>query len=103
MGDPLFVTNLENERTATTEEAVERLLEGARAVATSKETLGAAFFVTTSFFEPEALDAVGAETRSGLLSRNTKTSYVKLSRKQGYHLCLVEARGDGFHMNTPEL
>jgi len=39
----------------------------------------------------------------GFLSRGSKLSYVNLSRKNGYHLCLVESRSEGFHMNVPEL
>jgi hypothetical protein len=103
MGDPLFVVNLDAGRMATTEGMVDSFIEGARAVGTSKETLGAAFFVTTSYFEPGALDAVGEATSGGLLSRSSKTSFVKLSRKQGYHLCLVEARDGEFHLTVPEL
>ncbi|WP_318570125.1 DUF7527 domain-containing protein [Salinigranum marinum] len=103
MGDPLFVANLNTERNATTAGAVGSLVEGARAVGTSKDTLGGAFFVTTSFFEPDALDAVTSETTGGLLSRNSKKSFVKLSRKRGYHLGLVEARDGEFHLSVPEL
>jgi hypothetical protein len=103
MGDPLFVANLNTDRNATTAGAVDSLIEGARAVGTSKDTLGGAFFVTTSFFEPDALDAAASETSGGLLSRNSKKSFVKLSRKRGYHLCLVEARDGEFHLSVPEL
>jgi hypothetical protein len=103
MGDPLFVVNLDAGRMATTEGMVDSFIEGARAVGASKETLGGAFFVTTSYFEPGALDAVGEATSGGLLSRSSKTSFVKLSRKQGYHLCLVEARDGEFHLTVPEL
>jgi hypothetical protein len=28
---------------------------------------------------------------------------VKLNRKSGYHLILVESRGGDFHLNVPEL
>jgi hypothetical protein len=103
MGDPLFVADVETGRNATTAGMVDSLVEGARAVGESRDTLGGAFFVTSSFFDPGALDAVGDATSSGLLSRNSKTSFVKLSRKRGYHLCLVEARGDEFHLSVPEL
>jgi hypothetical protein len=103
MGDPLFVADVNTGRNATTAGMVGSLIEGARAVGDSKDTLGGAFYVTSSFFDPEALDAVGEETSGGLLSRNSKKSFVKLSRKRGYHLCLVEARGDEFHLSVPEL
>jgi hypothetical protein len=103
MGDPLFVVDVDTSRNATTQEMVGSLIDGARAVGESKDTLGGAFSVTTSFFEPGALDAVGEATKSGLLSRSSKKSFVKLSRKQGYHLCLVEARDGEFHLTVPEL
>jgi hypothetical protein len=103
MGDPLFVANVDASRDATTAGAVESLIEGARAVGGSKDTLGGAFVVSTSFFEPEALDAVGEATGGGLLSRNAKRSFVRLSRKRGFHLGLVEARDGEFHLSVPEL
>jgi hypothetical protein len=103
MGDPLFVVDVDTSRNATTQGMVGSLIEGARAVGESKDTLGGGFYVTTSFFEPGALDAVGEATRGGLLSRSSKKSFVKLSRKQGYHLCLVEARDGEFHLTVPEL
>jgi hypothetical protein len=103
MGDPLFVVDVDTSRNATTQGMVGSLIEGARAVGESKDTLGGGFYVTTSFFEPGALDAVGEATKSGLLSRSSKKSFVKLSRKQGYHLCLVEARDGEFHLTVPEL
>ncbi|WP_372911943.1 hypothetical protein [Salinigranum sp.] len=103
MGDPLFVVDVDTSRNATTQGMVGSLIEGARAVGESKDTLGGGFYVTTSFFEPGALDAVGEATKSGLLSRSSKKSFVRLSRKQGYHLCLVEARDGEFHLTVPEL
>jgi hypothetical protein len=65
--------------------------------------MATAFYVTESFFEPEALEAVAEETGGGFLSRSKRKSFVKLSRKQGYHVCLVEARNNEFHVNVPEL
>ena len=32
-----------------------------------------------------------------------RASFVNLSRKQGYHLCPVEARNENFHLAVPEL
>ncbi|WP_161596590.1 serine/threonine protein kinase [Salinigranum halophilum] len=103
MGDPLFVANFETGRSFTTGEAVEHFIKDSRAVGESKETFGAAFYVTSSFFEPKALDAVGEETTTSLFSLNRKKSFVKLSRKRGYHLCLVEERNEEFHLSVPEL
>ena len=59
--------------------------------------------MTTSFFEPGALETASEATRGGLLSRNKRKSFVNLSRKRGYHLCLVEARSENFTLTVPEL
>ncbi|AFK18859.2 hypothetical protein E6P09_08735 [Haloferax mediterranei ATCC 33500] len=103
MGEPLFVANLNDSRDPATQPMVTQLIKDSKAVADAKETLGSAFVVTKSFFEPEALEAATAETGGGLLSRSKRKSFVKLSRKQGYHLCLVEARSGEFHLNVPDL
>ena len=39
----------------------------------------------------------------GFLSRSDRESFVKVGRKAGYHLCLVEDRNDAFHLTVPEL
>ncbi len=103
MGDPLFVADINPSRDATTEAMVGSLVENTHTVATEAETLAAGFYVTESFYEPGALETVADRTDGGLLSRSKKRSFVKLSRKRGYHLCLVEARGGEFHLNVPEL
>ncbi|KAB1194644.1 hypothetical protein GJR96_14815 [Haloferax sp. MBLA0076] len=103
MGNPLFVANLNNSRDPATQSMVTRLIKDSKAVAEANESLGSAFVVTKSFFEPDALEAATAETGGGLLSRSKRKSFVKLSRKQGYHLCLVEARSGEFHLNVPDL
>ncbi|WP_410765066.1 hypothetical protein [Haloferax sp. DFSO60] len=103
MGEPLFVANMNDSRDPATEGMVRQLIKDSKAVAESGDTLGSAFVVTKSFFEPEALEATAAETGGGLLSRSKRKSFVKLSRKQGYHLCLVEARSGEFHLNVPDI
>ncbi|MBB6645961.1 DUF7527 domain-containing protein [Halobellus ruber] len=103
MGDPLFVADINSSRDATTEAMVGSLVENTHTVASEAETLAAGFYVTESFFEPGALETVGDRTGGGILSRSSKRSFVKLSRKRGYHLCLVEARNGEFHLNVPEL
>ncbi|EMA00198.1 DUF7527 domain-containing protein [Haloferax denitrificans] len=103
MGEPLFVANLNDSRDPATRPMVTQLIKDSKTVADAKETLGSAFMVTKSFFEPGALEAATEETGGGLLSRSKRKSFVKLSRKQGYHLCLVEARGGEFHLNVPDL
>jgi hypothetical protein len=103
MGNALFVADMNTSRNAATEAMVASLVENARAVAEADDAMATAFYVTESFFEPEALEAVAEETGGGFLSRSKRKSFVKLSRKQGYHVCLVEARNNEFHVNVPDL
>ena len=103
MGDPLFVADINPSRNATTEAMVGSLVENTGTVAAEDESLAAGFYVTESFYEPGALETVAEQTGGGILSRSKKRSFVKLSRKRGYHLCLVEARDGEFHLNVPEL
>jgi len=103
MGDPLFVAALEEGRDPTTASAVEELIESASRVSETATTLAGAFFVSTSFFESAAMKAVVDATRGGLFSRSSRRSYVKLSRKSGFHLCLVEARDDDLFLTVPDL
>ncbi|QFU83196.1 DUF7527 domain-containing protein [Natronorubrum aibiense] len=103
MGNPLVVVNLNDSREPATQDMLEEMEEAASAVKANYPDLAAATVVTSSYFEPGALEVADQATSSGLLSRSSKLSYVNLSRKQGYHLCLVESRSEGFHMNVPEL
>ncbi|WP_144920591.1 DUF7527 domain-containing protein [Halorubrum salsamenti] len=103
MGNPLFVADLNDSRDPTAEGTLESLVENGRDIAGSNEPFAAAFAVTESFFEPGALETASDAVGGGLFSRSKRASFVKLSRKQGYHLCLVEARDGGFHMTVPDL
>ncbi|ELZ85743.1 hypothetical protein C453_08008 [Haloferax elongans ATCC BAA-1513] len=103
MGDPLFVANMNDSRDPATKPMVAQLAKDSKAIAEANETLGSAFVVTASFFEPEALEVTAEKTGGGLLSRSKRKSYVKLSRKNGYHLCLVEGRSGDFHLNVPDI
>ncbi|MEF8814312.1 MAG: hypothetical protein V5A55_10910 [Halovenus sp.] len=103
MGNPLLAANLNDSREAATESMIEQLITAAERVGRSVDEFAAAFMVTQSFFEPGALETTSAATRGGLLSRDKRRSFVKISRKRGYHLCLVEARNDNFHLTVPEL
>jgi hypothetical protein len=103
MGDPLLVANINESRQGATESMMEQLITAAERVGQTSDQFAAAFLVTESFFEPEALETVEQSTRGGILSRDKRKSYVNLSRKSGYHLCLVEARNQNFHLEVPEL
>ncbi|MFW5916985.1 MAG: DUF7527 domain-containing protein [Halorubrum sp.] len=103
MGNPLFVADLNDSRDPTPEGTLESLVENGRDIAESNDPFAAAFAVTESFFEPGALETASDAVGGGLFSRSKRASFVKLSRKRGYHLCLVEARDGGFHMTVPDL
>jgi hypothetical protein len=103
MGDPLLVANINDSRQGASQAMMEDLITAAERVGRSSDQFASAFLVTESFFEPEALETVAAATRGGILSRDKRKSFVNLSRKRGYHLCLVEARNQNFHLEVPEL
>ncbi|WP_137286950.1 DUF7527 domain-containing protein [Halorussus salinisoli] len=103
MGNPLVVADLNGSRDPTTGDMMGSLVDASSGVAHAHDELSGAFQVTESFFEPEALETTESATSGGFLSREKRESFVKLSRKRGYHLCLVESRSGGFHLNVPEL
>jgi hypothetical protein len=103
MGDPLFVAAFEDSREPTSASALESLLDRSRRVSEADGTFAAAFLVTTSFFGADAMEVAVDATRGGLFSRSSRRSYVKLSRKSGFHLCLVEARDEDLFLTVPEL
>ena len=103
MGNPLAVADINASREATGEAELASLVEGTKRLGQTTETVAAAFAVTASFFDPAALEVATEETKSGLLGRSKGKSYVKLSRKSGFHLVLVESRHGQFHVNVPEL
>jgi len=103
MGNPLMVANLNDSRQAASESMMSALVTASSHVGESDDALAASFLVTSSFFEPAALETAADATSGGLLNRDKRESFVKLARKRGYHLCLVEAREDKFHLAVPEL
>ncbi|MFC7073490.1 hypothetical protein ACFQJ7_00220 [Halovenus rubra] len=103
MGEPLIVANLNDARKGATESMMENLVRSAKRVGQSSDAFAGAFLVTRSFFEPPALETADEATKSGLLSRSKRKSFVNISRKNGYHLCLVEARNENFTLLVPEL
>ncbi|MFC3956887.1 DUF7527 domain-containing protein [Halovivax cerinus] len=102
-GTPLVVANCNDSRDPATQGMLEELEADASSVCANYPDLAAAVVVTSSFFDPGALELAEEITTSGFLSRSSKVSYVNLSRKQGYHCCLVESRSGGFHLTVPEL
>ncbi|MFW5911275.1 MAG: DUF7527 domain-containing protein [Halolamina sp.] len=103
MGQPLIVTDLNDSRDPAAESMLESLIRNATPVGETNEGFAAAFYVTSSYYDPGALETAESATSGGLLSRGKNKSFVKLSRKDGYHLCLVETREGEFHVSVPEL
>ncbi|MFB6108544.1 MAG: hypothetical protein ABEJ82_06865 [Haloplanus sp.] len=103
MGDPLFVADIDESRDPTEASAMSSLLDRARTVGESSDSLAAACGVTSSFFGADAMETAVEATRGGLFSRSNRRSYVKLSRKRGFHLCLIEARDEDFFLSVPDL
>lgn len=103
MGNPLVAADLNASRDPTTGDMMGSLVDASTGVAEAHPELAGAFQVTASFFEPAALETAENATSGGFLSREKRESFIKLSRKRGFHLCLVESRSGGFHLNVPEL
>ncbi|MFC7075935.1 DUF7527 domain-containing protein [Haloarcula halophila] len=103
MGNPLIVANINDRKEPATEEQMSDLLTTTERLGNTSSSLAAAFLVTESFFAPEALETAEEATASGLFSRSKRASFVSLSRSDGYHLCLLEAREGEFNMAVPEL
>jgi len=103
MGNPLIVANINDAREPATEGQMTDIIQNAERVGNASDSLSAAVLVTSSFFEPGALETAREATSSGLFSRDKRKSFVNLSRKGGYHLCLLEARNKEFHLAVPEL
>ncbi|MFB6127063.1 MAG: hypothetical protein ABEJ79_07210 [Halolamina sp.] len=103
MGDPLVVADLNDSLDAASEGQMSELVGAAQPVGERTDSLAAAFFVTASYFAPAALETADDATGGGFLSRDRRKSYVQLSRKRGFHLCLVETRNGEYHVNVPQL
>ncbi|MFC6753217.1 DUF7527 domain-containing protein [Halorubrum tibetense] len=103
MGNPLFVADLNDTRAPTAGGTLESLVANGGTIAESNDEFAGVFAVTASFFEPDALEAASDAVGGGLFNRSKRKSFVKLSRKRGYHLCLVESRDGGFHLTVPDL
>lgn len=100
-GSPLVVATFEAGVEPPAEEATETFITAATRVAETQHSLAAAALVTSAFVDAAALGPAREATRSRLLGRGKRKSFVNLSGS-GYHLCLVEA-GDSFHLARPEL
>ena len=102
-GNPIVVAHFDQSRDPTHADTIGPFVTDSSDVCEANETLAAAVAVTSSYFEADAMRATEEATSSSLLSRSKHRSYVKLSRSNGYHLCLVEARDNTFNLTVPEL
>ncbi len=100
---PLFVADFNESKQPVGSGMVNSLVRDGSEIIQRNESFAAAFAVTTSYYEGAALDAASDATGGGLLSASRGKSFVYISRKQGFHLCLVEQLGDTFDLHVPEL
>lgn len=103
-GEPLIVANIDDSRDPTTAHKAEELLDNA-SLAADQWPITGAFLITTSYFDASAFDIAEEATSGGggLFSSDDRASYVRLSRKHGFHLCLIEGRQRQFHVAVPSL
>ena len=102
-GNPLFVATFEESKAAVGGDVVEEVIQDGSDIRQREKEFVAGFTVTTSYFDPGALEAAEDATSGGFLSRSRGKSFVSLSRKRGFHLCLVDRIEDGFDLRVPEL
>jgi Uncharacterized archaeal coiled-coil protein len=103
LGNPLFIAELNDSRAPTQGGVLESLVANGGDLAGSNDAFAGAFAVTASFFEPDALETASSAVGGGLFNRSKRKSFVRMSRKRGFHLCLVESRDGGFHLTVPDL
>lgn len=103
MGHPLLVVHVNDSREAADEDTMATLVKAGLKTKESDDHLVGAFLVTASFFGPGALETADEATSSGFLRGGSSESFVTVSRKRGFHLCLVESRDGDFHIAVPEL
>jgi len=100
---PLFVADFNESKQPVGSGMVDSIVRDGSDIIQRNDSFAAAFAVTTSYYEGDALDAAADATGGGLLSASRGKSFVYISRKQGFHLCLVEQLGETFDLHVPEL
>jgi len=101
--EPLFVAEFNESKQPVGGGMIESLVRDGSEIVGRTDSFAAAFGVTTSYYKGAALDAAANATGGGFLSASRGKSFVYISRKQGFHLCLVERLGDTFDLHVPEL
>jgi len=102
-GEPLFLADVDEGRGPTGGRLVSELLDRARSVAETRRSVAGVFLVTSSFFDTGAHEAVRDATKRGFFDRDSRASFVKTSRNDGYHVCLVETRDGAVNLSRPDL
>ena len=102
-GKPLCVANFDSAKEPVGAELVEGLIRDGNALRERNDSFAASFAVTSSYFTEDAYEMADDATGSGLFSRSGGKSFVNISRKQGFHLCLVDRIKGGFELQKPEL
>lgn len=102
-GEPIIVADVDEGREPTRGRTVDELLDRTTGVVDAGSSVAGAFLITPSFFDNEVHEAVIDATKTGFFTRDSRASFVKTSRNGGYHVCLVEARNDRFHLCRPDL
>ena len=101
--EPLFIADFNESKQPVGGGMIESLVRDGSEIVGRTDSFAAAFGVTTSYYKGAALDAAANATGGGFLSASRGKSFVYISRKQGFHLCLVERLGDTFDLHVPEL
>ena len=102
-GDPLIVANVNDDLDPTGGEMVTELVESASRLAEGKDTLVAAFLVSSSYHSKEARE-VAVQKMKGKKRSWKGDPRIKVSRKKSFYLGLVECReGEEVHLLFPEL
>jgi hypothetical protein len=101
-GHPRIVADLNRSTEPVGEGAVSALIARGKSLA-NRTDLAAVLFATDGYYEADARRAVEATTGGGLLARDARASYVKMTRKRGFHCCLAEAYDEAIHLTVPEL
>ena len=102
-GTPLCVANFDASKQPVGADMVEHLIRDGNDLRAQTDSFAAAFAVTSSYFTEDAYEMADDATGSGLFSRSGGKSFVNISRKQGFHLCLVDRIKGGFELQKPEL
>jgi len=101
-GDPLVVARTETDPGPPDEEVYESLVRAAHEVREAHPSLVGAFLITKGYVDGAELDPIREATRDRVLSRSRRKSYVNHSGG-GFHLCVVEAGDESFHLELPGL